>query len=239
MPFQPLTVSIPFILRGLDSFSDQYPYQGSASCGDALFVETKRADGGVMLLLVDVMGHGDPAAATVVHLRDVILRNPRCHDLRPAELLLLLDQMLEAEFNGNGRFVAALALLVDWQGGTVEGANAGLPEPRHGDGGGVWQAWSFPSGPLLGLCLPGAAWQNASIPLLAGHYLLAFTDGVTEAGQGKSFQFQQGALQAYLAGLPAGTTPEQAIEGLLQELRLHVGTTWPEDDTTALCLRHP
>jgi serine phosphatase RsbU (regulator of sigma subunit) len=79
---------------------------------------------------------------------------------------------------------------------------------------------------------------EASASLPAGASLLAFTDGVTEAGMNSSVpQFQRGALAAFLAGLPDGLPPAEILSRLGAALRAHVGADWPDDDTTAFCVR--
>jgi hypothetical protein len=44
-------------------------------------------------------------------------------------------------------------------------------------------------------------------------------------------------LAAFLAGLPAGVGPPAVIAGLEAASRAHVGPAWPDDDTTAFCIR--
>jgi serine phosphatase RsbU (regulator of sigma subunit) len=81
-------------------------------------------------------------------------------------------------------------------------------------------------------------YQEVTTPLAAGDCLLAFTDGVTEAGARSSVpQFQQSGLATFLTGVPATATPAEIVQGLLAALNAHVGATWPDDDTTVFCLR--
>ncbi len=235
MPFRPFAGSHAW--STIEVASAAVPQHGESVSGDGLFVETGRQDGGVMLLLVDVMGHGAAAAAMVATLWNRYLSNPDCQDLRPAELLTKLHGWLEPEWNATQQFVAALALLVNGTGGTADGANAGLPEPQLGQPGGAWQTWQLPPGPFLGIPLFAPSFQEGRVPLQPDQHLVAFTDGVSEAGRGKSSLFQGRPLQAFLAGQPAGTTPQQVVDELLQALQGHVGAGWPEDDTTIVCVR--
>jgi hypothetical protein len=71
--------------------------------------------------------------------------------------------------------------------------------------------------------------------LQVGQHLLAFTDGVTEAGRGRSQHFE-GQLQGFLDALPAGLPAGHVMVRLLQALQIHAGAVWPEDDTTLVCL---
>ncbi len=234
MPFRPFAGSHAW--STIEVASAAVPQHGESVSGDGLFVETGRQDGGVMLLLVDVMGHGAGAAATVASLWNQHLPDPACQNRRPAELLTVLHNGLQQEWLTTSRFAAAMALLVNLQARTAEGSNAGLPDPQVGQPGAAWQRWQVPPGLLLGIPLFDPPFQDASILLPPGQHLLAFTDGVTEAGSGHSNQFQRGPLQAFLAGLPAGTAPQQVVDGLLQALQTHVGAGWPEDDTTIVCV---
>lgn len=68
MPFQQVLPG--FVLPGFEFASASQPYQGETVNGDALFAETSRIDGTVLLLLVDVMGHGPKTAQTMVSLRN-------------------------------------------------------------------------------------------------------------------------------------------------------------------------
>jgi sigma-B regulation protein RsbU (phosphoserine phosphatase) len=218
------------------SWADE-PCRGEAVSGDGFFVEIGRSDSHLLLLLVDVMGHGAAAAQTVDLLAKLFLRDSACQQRTPAELLRTLHGMLQQEWAATGRFVAALALLVEGQAGTLTAGNAALPEPWVRQPGQTWQSWSVPGGPPLGLPFPDADYQDDRLHLASGQLLLAFTDGVSEAGAAQGRQFQHGPLQTFLASLPGGLATDGVVATLLQALRAHVGANWPEDDTTILCLR--
>ena len=104
--------------------------------------------------------------------------------------------------------------------------------------GGAWQPWDLPIGPPLGItdpALPGYA--KHSLTLLAGQQLLAFTDGVTEAGKTSVppslFQHQ---MPAFLAALPQAAPADEVVGTLVGALQTRAGASWPEDDTTILSL---
>jgi sigma-B regulation protein RsbU (phosphoserine phosphatase) len=217
-------------------FAVEVPSFGEMASGDGLFQEMERGDEQLMLLLVDVTGHGLAAARTVALLSQRLLPDPRCAGLDPADLLDQLNGMLEQEFLSTGRFVVALALCVDAQ-GTVMAANAGQPSPHLGTPGSAWSQWDVPGGTPLGID-PTAAYSQGSMPVPAGQFLLAFTDGVSEAGAGRGDLFQNGGLASFLAGSIPGDTPQGITVRLLAALLAHAGGLWPEDDTTVLCMRH-
>src|SRR5262249_47435878 len=147
-----------------------------------------------------------------------------------------LHGMLQPVWAATGRWVTALVLLVDGSGGQVTGGNAAQPAPHRGQPGSPWQSWNVGGGPPLGIPAPEVYAQTAE-SFSVGEQLLAFTDGVTEAGATRGLSwFQSGPLQAFLQGLPASSPGSVVLACLLQALQTHVVVDWPEDDTTALCL---
>jgi serine phosphatase RsbU (regulator of sigma subunit) len=95
----------------------------------------------------------------------------------------------------------------------------------------------LPAGPFLGI-VPGPTYLEAATSLAVGDCLLAFTDGVTEGGaRSGAPQFQHVGLPALLHSLPTTATPAEIVSALMMELRHHVGTNWPDDDTMAFCVR--
>ncbi len=235
MPFQPLTGALA--IGSLAGFPAHFPCHGETVSGDGLFVEIGRRDAGLLFLLVDVMGHGPTAAETIALLERGPLRDPLYEDLQPGDLLTRLNGRLQAEFALTGRFVTALAILAQEQRGDLTGANASQPEPSIRRSGGHWQPWRLPGGLPLGILVPTGGYQETTTTLTSGQQVLAFTDGVTEAGATQGKQFQHGPLQGFLANLPAGLSPDRVVARLVQALQGHVPVGWPEDDTTILCLQ--
>jgi serine phosphatase RsbU (regulator of sigma subunit) len=203
MPFQPAPAALS--IPGFDGYSTVVPCHGETQSGDGLFEEVGRQDGRCLLLLVDVAGHGPPAARVLSIIAERLLPDARCHDRDPRELLAQLNERLEPTFAATSRFVTALAILIDGGSGKLVGGNAGQPLPRIGRAGGAWAVWSIPGGAPLGVHPPGTMYDQGEAVLAPGEYLLAFSDGVTEAGaKGHGQELQRGPLDNWLAGLPAG-----------------------------------
>jgi hypothetical protein len=148
------------------------PCHGYSASGDALFLEQGRQDEQYQLLLIDVMGHGPDAAVIVDHLQNVLLPDPVCWNLRPAGLLALLNAWLAPVWDEQQLFVAAQAFLVQAD-GTLIGANAAIPDPRHRTAAPASFPWNLPGGTMLGPVTP-QAWNEDTLSLAAGEGLLAF-----------------------------------------------------------------
>lgn len=82
---------------------------------------------------------------------------------------------------------------------------------------------------MLGPILPQVYAEDV-LPLAPGDGLLAFTDGVSEAGNP---QFGTALLDAFLTADPAGPG---LVSRLFVRLQQHAATGWPTDDTTAFWL---
>jgi sigma-B regulation protein RsbU (phosphoserine phosphatase) len=235
MPFEQIPPDV--VLPGFEMAAATHPYQGETVNGDGLFVETGRHDGAFLLLLVDVMGHGPQTAGTMGVIQ-AWLGLAAAENRQPTDLLRSLHLVLEPLWQTNFTFATALTVLVDGATGDVVAANAGQPEPLAGRPRGGWQAWPVSGGIPLGIPQPIPLYPQAIANLPLGHCLLMFTDGVSEAGaRAGRPQFQRAGLGTVLTGLPAGAIPAGIVSRLLAALQNYVGATWPEDDTTVVCLR--
>jgi serine phosphatase RsbU (regulator of sigma subunit) len=205
------------------------PCHGETVSGDGLFLEIGRiGDQEYLLLLVDVMGHGPPSAAIVDHLRNVLLPDPECWNLGPAQLLTLLNTWLGQVWDEQGLFVAAQAILVRAD-GTLVGSNGGIPDPRRRSGAAGSLVWNLRGGTMLGPILP-QIYAEDMLSLAPGEGVLAFTDGVSEAGNP---QFGNALLDAFLTTDALGPG---LVARLFVALRQHMQSGWPADDTTAFWL---
>lgn len=235
MPFQ--QVPPDPVLSAFEMAMATQPFLGETANGDALFAETGREDGAMLLLLVDVTHHG-PSTVPTMNALHVSLGDAFYQNRRPADLLQWLHDALAPQSDVTGNYVAAMATWVDPHHRDAIAANAGQPEPYVRRPGMAWQVWNVPAGMWLGVVEGGVPYDEATTPLASGDSLLAFTDGITEAGAHTPgvAQFQHGGLAAFLTDLPE-EEPVEVVGGLMTALSDHVGATWPDDDTTAFCLR--
>ena len=231
----PWTVPTPTCIHPAATLTwRQQPYLGETVCGDALFVETDRKDGALQILLLDVSGHGPPAALTADFV-GASLRQSVFENHGPAELLTLLHGRLQPQWTATRRHVEAVAVHVDASAGSLSGCRAGglrdlwLGRP----GGGAWLVHAVEGHMFLGMPHDFPYAENHR-PLPDGPWLLAVTDGVTEAG--KPSPLFGPSLPAFLAALPSTLLPADLLDRLWRSVQRHVGAAWPDDDVTALVL---
>jgi hypothetical protein len=113
---------------GIEAAAFTEPFKGETVNGDALFAEEGRADGALMLFLVDVTHHGPSTAATMNTIRDV-LGEPASQGLEPAALLQTLHAILALEWDITGKFACAFVLKVRASVPDVVAAKAASPAP--------------------------------------------------------------------------------------------------------------
>ncbi|HEY7308558.1 MAG TPA: PP2C family protein-serine/threonine phosphatase [Gemmataceae bacterium] len=207
---------------------------GETCCGDALFVEIDREDGALHLLLLDVMGHGAPAAITVGFVGS-LLGQPSFQNRNPADLLDRLHGRLQPHWALTSRHVEGVAVLLDTPSGSMRAGRAGgLRDLWLGRPGLPWAPRQVEGQTFLGI--PHEfPYVEIAFSYSEDAWLVAVTDGVTETGKPGPL-FGKGPLQRFLAGLSSTASPEDLLNLLWRSLQHHGGASWPDDDATALVL---
>lgn len=157
--------------------------------GDYVFASVDRpsdADSPITLVLLDVTGHGIPAALTVNRLQGELARLVAEHPgLGAGPVLELLNRYVYLTLAEQSVFVTAVALRADPgapdRPGVVEVANAGHPPVLIRRSGGAIEMVGATT-TVLGAQEPDEyRARPVSLPIEAGDSVIAFTDGVTES----------------------------------------------------------
>jgi sigma-B regulation protein RsbU (phosphoserine phosphatase) len=186
-------------LAGLQIAARYVPMRGIA--GD-LYDFHVVDDHRVGVLIVDVTGHGVPAAL-IASMVKVAFTAQRTSVAEPAELLAGMNRALCG--NLAGQFVTAAYLYFDTGRGELRYSVAGHPPPilwqssRHkqlelADSGGIFMGFDA-----------GASYQDRRLPLSPGDRVLLYTDGLTEAQNASGIFFGESRLREIFArgaGLP-------------------------------------
>ncbi len=200
-----------------------------------LHAEARRSHGPAgetySVVLLDVTGHGIPAALTVNRLHGEIelmfAANP---DASPAEVIAHLNRYVHLTLARHSIFVTGIALRIIPDRDEVEYVNAGHPPAflRAADG----TVHELPSTTfLLGAC-PEDRFDPAqeSHRFCPGDSLIAYTDGASEA---KTLDGQMLRIQGMRRLVARRDTPRQGSwpETILRDVAGHRGHRPPEDDT--------
>lgn len=235
--------------------------------GDYLYVHTTKVDGNELLsvVLLDVTGHGIPAALTVNRLHgEIELRFAEQGDIAPGEMLRLLNRYVALTLAKHSIFATAVCYRVDIASNTLTYASGGHPPAFIRGIDGTLRELD-PTSFVLGACVGDDFDPNErTVDFFEGDSLIAYTDGAIESRSidGKMFRIEGlrrilsepvRSLASPATGLgklrtgPAIAPPSDGLVGglgtwserVLAEITRHRGGMPPEDDTLVFEIYRP
>lgn len=193
----------------------------------------------VFFVVADVCGKSLPAALFMVRAVSA-LRAHSQFDGRPerycSELVADLNEQL-CTFNDAQQFLTAFCGILDLQSGTVRYVNAGHNPPVLAIGAGDFQYLSEPINPFVGM-VPGLKYRSGEVRLEPGSALVIYTDGVTEAEDGRGGQLGEDRLLVRL-GTAADRTAGRLVDTVFDEVGEFAAGAEQSDDITVLAIRWP
>ncbi len=186
------------------------------------------------LAIGDVSDKGVPAAL-FMSMAMVLLRSAAASAADPGSVVRMVNAGLERE-NANCMFVTLFVAFLDVRTGVMTYVNAGHNPPllRRGS---VVRELDAAGGPVVGV-FADAVFENAVVRLEPGDCLLLYTDGVTEAMNGRKELFGEAALGRAFGGGRADD-PVDVIRRVRDAVKTHAGDAAASDDLTLLCLVLP
>jgi serine phosphatase RsbU (regulator of sigma subunit) len=220
-----------------------YQYQPMRQIGgDFLFVQARDAGDGheiVSVVVMDVTGHGIPAALSVNRLHgEIELRFADDPDISPGEVLERLNRYVYLTMAKHSLFVTALCLRVDTRRGVVEWASGGHPPAfLRGVDGTVRELNSTAF--VLGACSERDFDPvQESCAFHPGDSIIAYTDGASEARDTSGKMVRISGLRSMVASggrVESGSWPDRMID----LVTAHRGGLPSEDDTLVIELYRP
>lgn len=208
------------------------PGRQQAQLGGDFYDLIETSDGTLRAIIGDVSGHGPDEAAVGVSLR-IAWRTLVLSGIAPAQVLSILQRVLECERRDEEMFATACTLLIAPDRASLEVRLAGHPPPlllgshvRAADG---------DVGPPLGV-RPGDHWPSVDVPLGDVDSVLLFTDGLVEGriGEGPQRLGIDGLVQMVAVQRERGPAPLPIPERLIATAEeLHGG---PLADDVAVLL---
>lgn len=202
-----------------------------SECGGDVWSWRRTGGGELAVLIGDATGHGAaPAllAALVKGVFDAAVAGAGL-GLDPAAILGELDRHV-ADAGGGSYQMTALVIAISGS-GTARVASAGHCWPLLVSGGAISAVQA--RGDVLGLA--GGTWESATLSLAAGDKLVAYTDGLIEAGAPVVASFGERRLRAAVAAA-AEREPGPLCAALFDEVDRFLGGQEPADDVTAVVL---
>jgi sigma-B regulation protein RsbU (phosphoserine phosphatase) len=181
----------------------------------------------------DVSDKGVPAALFMA-VTKTLIKTQAAHGLTPETVLTRVNEDLSQD-NPSVMFVTLFLGILNIQTGELVYCNGGHNPPYLLRSGQNPEALKGTGGLALGVT-GEACYRSQKIMLEKGDALFLYTDGVTEAMNGKDELFSEQALEQSLSLL--GDKPiKQMIEGVMEEVREFCKGVPQTDDITIMTLR--
>ena len=164
--------------HGLNLSARCHGAQPGLDLGGDWYLASVLPDGDLVLGVGDVAGHGLAASPAMLHLRTAMTAFA-AEGYPPAVVLTRLNRLLSR--SGTGQTATAILAHYHQPQARLTWARAGHPPLLFASAGRV-RPLPNPSGPLLG-GYQSARYEQASIRLLPGEAVLAYTDGLLTRGQ--------------------------------------------------------
>ena len=203
-------------------------YVPSARLGGDLYDYAAADSGTTALVIADVSGHGVSAAMLTGVVKSAFHAS-RVDGFDPLAIVHRVWQAL-TPFSAQ-RFVTLFTALLAPAQHQLKYVSAGHPSiPLWSDG--RAPMWLESTGPLISPVLP-ATWDVRTIPLLNGHQLLLYTDGVSEtfSDDGCARTRMETVIHHNRAG------GAQLVDGILESVRDELAGEPQPDDVTLLTAR--
>ncbi len=189
------------------------------------------------VLVADVSGKGTSAALYMAELKGLVLSLSRIY-ASPAKLLVEANRILAANLDSRS-FITMTYAVIDMVEGTMRYARAGHNPIIQLEAASGKTRVLVPQGLGLGIDR-GERFEEileeAVTPLRQGDIFLFFTDGLSEAMNGRSELFGESRLRDIVEAVE-GLTSEEIKERILSEIRNFVGDAAPHDDMTLVVVK--
>ena len=189
-------------------------------------------DGSLGFALGDVAGKGPPAALLSAMMQGMFAAQAASSE-GPAQAITRVNLALYRR-GIESRFVTLMygALAQD---GSLTYSNAGHNPPLVIGAGGSLRRLEC-GGPIVGL-FEAAAFEQETITLNPGDWLVVFSDGVCEALSASGDEYGEDRIVEVVRG-NAGAAPQQLLEALFADVKEFARGAAQSDDITAMVLRY-
>jgi len=226
---------LPQVLPQIPNLELAAYYRTSRWAGGDYYDFFPLPDGRWGILVADVSGHGTPAAVMMAITHSLAHSLPGPAD-PPAELLGYVNRKLSHLYTTrNEVFVTAFYGVFDPVERTLVYSSAGHNPPRlKRCRDSTVRSFEEVGGPPLGL-LDDLEYEQTTLTLLPGDVLAFYTDGITEAMDGRNAQFGVGRLDLVLSR--CDLKPAELVSAVVESVGHFTGGQPPEDDQTLLVAR--
>jgi Na+/proline symporter len=194
-----------------------------------------RSDKHLDAVIADVSGH-DIGSALIMAETRTLIQASKGRLQSPSELLFELNNFFYEDLTRTELFISMFYLSIDCSSRSIEYANAGHNHPL------IWRHAEQrcegldAEGLILGV-KQEIIFEKKTTQLASGDLLLMYTDGITEAECNQTDEFFGEEKLKSILGHCADLTPDQAIDHILEQVRLFTGVHNFEDDVSLVIIK--
>jgi serine phosphatase RsbU (regulator of sigma subunit) len=186
-------------------------------------------------VVADVSGKGLPASLFMASVKSIIKSAALTVEGSVGAILVRAQDEIRRE-NPESLFVTALAGVLDLEAGELEYSNAGHEPAWSHQPNGQPERLDSPGGPPL-CVLDFHSYPSARRTLQRGEWILALSDGATEAMNGAKEFFGSERLRTTLGWLGDGADAATIVARVRDDVHRFCGGAEPADDLTLLAIR--
>jgi sigma-B regulation protein RsbU (phosphoserine phosphatase) len=201
------------------------------SIGGDFYDYVDMTDGSLGFALGDVAGKGPPAALLSAMMQGIFAAQAATSD-RPSQTITRVNLALYHR-GIESRFVTLMYGVLDPDGRLVY-TNAGHNPPLVIGRGGVRRLER--GGPIVGL-FEGASYEEETVTLTPGDWLIVFSDGVSEALSADGEEYGEGRIISFVQQ-HTSMDPPRLLEAIFTDVREFARGAAQNDDITAMVLRY-
>jgi sigma-B regulation protein RsbU (phosphoserine phosphatase) len=185
--------------------------------------------------LGDVSDKGVPAALFMGITKTLIKSIAQQGELSAAGIMSLVNKVVGAD-NPSLMFITLVVAILDTRTGEVNYANGGHNPPILIDRQGETVYRKELSGPVVG-AMGDIDYKDLNLKLAPGDAVFLYTDGVTEAMDGRKHLYSDEHLLSETARIGKGEV-DDVIEGIMESVAAHVRGAPQSDDIAILMVRY-
>jgi phosphoserine phosphatase RsbU/P len=201
------------------------------SIGGDFYDYVEMTDGSLGFALGDVAGKGPPAALLSAMMQGIFAAQAATSD-RPSQTITRVNLALYRR-GIESRFVTLMYGVLDPDGRLVY-CNAGHNPPLIIGASGVRRLER--GGPIVGL-FEAAAYEEESVNLVRGDWLVIFSDGISEAMSASGEEYGEARIIRCVQ-TNAGLEPQRLLDSLFADVREFARGAAQSDDITGMVLRY-
>ncbi len=206
-------------------------YLPSGMVGGDMYDVVRIDDTHVAFLIIDVCGHGVPAALITAMAK---ISFSRCilKDISPKSIFAQVNAEL-FRYMPEGRYVTAFLAIVDLEKKELAFSRAGHPPALLARGPEV--EYLSTGAPLVG-CFADSQFEEATTPVAPGDTIALYTDGIVESVNGSNERYPMLTLENIMRGAREKPAAEVSA-AIIDSLKKFTGPVAQDDDVTVLVVK--